>query len=147
MNYRCRMVVPKKGTDWTEVAAGSPADAVQEFHVHGDDEDSLWHFHYYSPSQRCQMLFARIEVEGHGSFVSRCIREGLWRGGGVQLPKPSPVERLAVIAERLEWKHAPEELVSDEKWIGVETHEEAAIRVERERKEGQRRQREGHKCP
>lgn len=120
-SYRCRMVIPEEESGWEEIEAATPEDAANTYH------DCLYHLgrrglcyidERGGPGRRTEVYFARIEVEGFGSWVSRIFREGLYRKGGVIRSGDRPT--LTDIAQRLEWPSAPERLADDKGWVGSE---------------------------
>ena len=134
--YQCRTVVPKVSAWWWVDGAESEADAAQVFHdnhnIHpgfANEVPSLG----YSTGVGSKARFARIEValvEDDGQaksevLISRVFWSGIVRRGGV---KPPPGPTLAEIAEQLQWEGAPEDLLTDEAWEGVESEEEARSR-------------------
>ncbi len=133
--YQCRTVVPKLSAWWWVDGAESGADAVQVFHDHhnihpgfANEVPSLG----YSTGVGSKARFARIEVarleDGHVQsdvLISRVFWSGIVRRGGV---KPPLGPTLAEIAKQLQWEGAPEDLLTDEGWEGVESEDEASAR-------------------
>lgn len=74
-----------------------------------------------TPEDRYEIHFALVEVEGHGEWVSRVFRYGLWRRGGVvRKGTPTQDQVLAKIAETLGWTHDPRDLLNDDAFEYVE---------------------------
>lgn len=126
MKYHCRVVLPKPECEgnWIEVEAETPEQAVQEYHfgLSVFDQGKSWRVEEGGKAH--VIRFARIEVEGWGDCVSRVYHYGLWRKGGV---KPLIKPTLKDVADAIEWKGDPEELV-EEGWELEETMEEAEAR-------------------
>lgn len=110
--FKCRTVLPNQ-SQWHEREAFSPAEAANEFWFHTHDilQRVTWRL-----GNGERVYFARVEVEGHGTFVARIFCSGLWRSGGVALRNPPT---LASIAEKLAWTGRPEELI-EPNWEGEE---------------------------
>ena len=120
--YRCRVLKPEE-SEWFRILAHTPEEAANG--VHGRESGHRIKSIPYSVDDEqnghYKVLFALIEVEGYGSFVSRIYSYGIWRKGGV---KPWPPQKLETIAKALEWEHPPEALL-EPGWAGEETMEEA----------------------
>jgi hypothetical protein len=125
MRFRCRKTVPLIG-DWIDIDADSPEQAVNDYHL-AYDSNSIVHAEEEENGGRHLVLFARIEVEGHGSWVSRIYSYGLWRKGGVKPGQPS----LVNIAERLGYMDDPRTLL-DPNWDCEESMEDAKRRQREE---------------
>jgi hypothetical protein len=69
------------------------------------------------------VVFALVEVDGHGQGISRVYLQGIRRKGGVQ---PLSFPTLQEVAERLGWRGSPDELLTP--WPGEESWDEASAR-------------------
>ena len=125
MKYRCRTVKPRI-SEWFEVEEETPELAAAEFHFQKDGVvEALAYIVETGPHQQHVVKFVRVEVEGHGAWVSRVYHYGIFRRGGV---KPwYPQDRLRQIAQELDWMHKPEDLL-EEGWEGEESMEDARAR-------------------
>lgn len=122
MLFRCRFLLPKE-SKWFEVDDESPAQAANTCHF--DRFELGIGFTEHLPNEgRQHISFARIEVEDHGSWVSRVYKHGIWRKGGVQRPGQLT---LVDIARILEYDDDPQTLVAPG-WEFEETMEEASAR-------------------
>jgi hypothetical protein len=126
MQYRCRTTKPAL-SEWREVEASSPEQAANDFHERElffvesvrllqDQKDGGIH---------C-IIFALIEVEGHGERLSRIYSYGIFRGGGVGRIR-SLDERLKEVAQQVGWEKDPWLLI-EPGWEGEETMDEARAR-------------------
>jgi hypothetical protein len=112
MIYRCRFRVPVE-TDWSDVDAASPEDAAQDFHYHRySDARGL-----YATRGIWTVHFALVEVDGYGELVSRVMKTGIYRKGGVKRDRPP--QTIDEIARRLGWAHPVDQLF-DSGWDGEE---------------------------
>ena len=68
--------------------------------------------------------FALVEVEHHGSWVSKIYTSGIMRRGGV---KARPAVTLVDVAKAVRWERDPSELLEDG-WIGEEVPRESRHR-------------------
>jgi hypothetical protein len=117
--FNCKTGEP----EWIPIEADSPEAAAQEYHSRAlvspyfppragykgyryrvEEEDGRVHF----------IHFALVEVEGNEPLVSRIFAHGIWRKGGVKSRNPT----LQEIADKLGWRHPPEELIGT--WEGEE---------------------------
>lgn len=105
--YQCRMLLPQE-LPWRTVEADTPEQAANEYHfgLPRWESGKVW-IERDGEGTRTDVYFARIEVEGHGSWVSRVYQSGLWRRGGVPVQQPT----LADLAAAIDWPHDPQELV------------------------------------
>ena len=118
--FRCRTVKPKVSR-WYEVQAETPESAANDFH--SDNMEVLASLRWEVPTAndgKYFIMFANIEVEGHGEMVSRVYKHGIWRKGGVKRSDyKTPEQKLKELADALGWTHAPEELIASG-WDGDE---------------------------
>lgn len=117
-SYRCRFTAPRQ-SDWSTVEADSPELAVNEFHSSGTSSSYTGDSITYTPNPDkpgARIHFARVEVEGHDSFVSRVYTSSIVRRGGV---RSRSTVTLADIARAVGWERDPAELVA-EGWDGEE---------------------------
>lgn len=121
MIYQCREVAPKLMTIWFEQEANSPGEAASTYH----DNNFPMGLSYIQEDNngRTLIYFATIEVKDHGEFVSRIYSYGIWRSGGVKIPRKT----LSDIATLLNYQHDPNTLI-EENWDYEETIEEARMR-------------------
>ena len=117
--YTARAIGPKKTERLTrQVLANSPEEAAQNFHFsdapHGDDY-AIKYSELLTGGGHQRVHFAKIEVVGHGEFITRVYHQGIYRKGGVRPPGQSGLT-LEEVARALGWKDAPEELLTD--WEG-----------------------------
>ncbi len=123
MLFRVRLLKPRQ-CEWREVEDSSPEDAANQFHYDLHESDSIV-YRWAKDSGGVQFVgFALVEVEGHGEFVSRWFRSGLFRKGGVARNPPITLQN---IADRLGYTHPPETLLEDG-WEGEETFDQARAR-------------------
>lgn len=115
--FRCRRL---GATEWIEVAATSLANAVQAVEVEPHAYLTVWPDENPDGTGRYAIEFARVEVEGHGEFVVRTFHSGIYRKGGVGLPRAPLAERLAAVAAQLGWRKDPAELIAAG-WEGEES--------------------------
>lgn len=81
--YRCRFIAPYR-SDWSTVEAESPELAANE--LHSRDERTYAITYIPDPSKPGgRVHFARMEVEGHGTHVSRVYTSAIVRRGGVRI--------------------------------------------------------------
>lgn len=121
--YRCRTLVPEV-SEWKSVLANSPPEAAGDFFY--DNADSLkkiGHVIEKGGDRREVVHFALVEVEGDKTYVARIFSSGIWRRGGVRMPRPT----LKEIAEKLKWGGPAEELI-EPGWAFEETYEDATAR-------------------
>jgi hypothetical protein len=118
------MTIPHESA-WIDAEAETPEQAAQDCHDHFYDigDRGLGHS-YERDGKHMQVYFARIEVEGHSTYVSRMFYAGIYRKGGVKPRNPST---LASIARTLHYDAPPETLL-DEGWTCEESWEEAQAR-------------------
>lgn len=109
--FKCRFNVPEE-SPWIEVEESNPGRAANEFHNQREFIGLRWNRIKPDGSRRDTITFAVIEVEGHGEFISRLIKAGLYRGGGVKRPQNSK-EPLKELANKLGWTKDPNELLTD----------------------------------
>lgn len=120
MIFRCRTTIPTM-FKWVGVEAESPEQAASDYHF-AHDEGSIRHI-VEDADGRHVVLFARIEVEGYGTLISRVYSYGIWRKGGVKVGQPS----LADIARKLEYMDDPQTLL-EPGWKCEESMEDARRR-------------------
>lgn len=109
-------------TSYQDVEAPSPEEAANTFHY--EEEQGIW---WAEPGkERC--CYAMVEVEGHGTWVARCFRTGIWRSGGVR--HPGQPQSLADVEQRLGLKSGE---LSEIVWIGEETYSDAQTREKESR--------------
>jgi len=111
MSFNCRAVKPEE-TLWQSVDGTSPEAAAGEYQEHYDPPFVGWKL-----EDGGRIRFTVVEVEGHGEFVTRQFRNGIYRRGGV---KRGPAPTLEEVARKLGWTHAPAELI-EAGWKGEET--------------------------
>lgn len=106
--YRVRVTMPTT-TEWVEIDASCPEEAANEFHCTNLESLPGLTFHDDRDDRRESVVFARIEVEGHDSFVSRCYRRSIRirRRGGVKRRQPPVLDRLRAIATALVYDASP----------------------------------------
>lgn len=110
--YRCRRVRPNSEDTWTTVEESSPGRAANEYHAKMFASDSCCFVQPTPDGGKEKVLFAVIEVDGHGKFTSRVYYRGIWRKGGVPLPrKKTDDEILRDIANVLEYTGSPRDLL------------------------------------
>lgn len=118
--FHCRTVKPKVSR-WYEVRAETPGEAANDFH--SDNLEVLTNLSWEMPTAnggKYFVMFATIEVEGHGEVVSRVYKHGIFRKGGVKRPDyRTPDQKLKEMADALGWTHDPAELVAPG-WDGDE---------------------------
>lgn len=124
MLFRCRFLLPKE-SQWFEVEDAGPAQAANTCHF-DRDELGIRYTEHLPDGGKQQISFARIEVEGHGSWVSRVYKLGIWRKGGV--PRPGYQVTLEDIARAVEYDADPQTLIAPG-WEFEETMEEASART------------------
>ncbi len=83
MKYRCRAKIPTL-TEWRDVEAERFEDSASEFQfLHYTkpyvNNPLTYKFRYDKGSKVELIEFVLVEVEGHGEFVSRLFRSGLFR--------------------------------------------------------------------
>ncbi len=115
MIYSCRTTRPKL-SNWTQVNANSPEEAANDFHF-----NSTIGINYIveNGSQKYIVVFACIEVDGHGEFIARWYNYPIWRRGGVKCPGRKTLDD---VAKELDWPHEPR-LLLEQGWL----HEEVDI--------------------
>jgi len=118
--YHCRSTSPLR-TPWTDVEAKSPEHAAGDYHAsRSNDRSFSLRLTREQDGGFETVLFASIEVDGHGQYVSRLFHRGINRRGGVRSARTLTIsEQLATIARELGWTKAPEELLADG-WDGEE---------------------------
>jgi len=113
-SFKCRCIIPhhsaRLSEDWTEILEGSPEEAALEFHSKFSHEFGLKH-RVEENNKVYFVNFARIEVEGFGSFVTRIYHYGIWRRGGVKRTL-SKIETLEGIAATLKYDDDPNTLLA-----------------------------------
>lgn len=108
--YNVRCLKPRQ-YGWVRITAASPEEAVSEYHYNQEPEGFVVKMEDHGgPLERLHLI--RAEVEGHGYFVSRIFKTGIFRRGGIKLPGKS----LESIAAALEWERPVEELIA-EGWL------------------------------
>lgn len=120
MKFECRTILPKE-SEWYEIEAKSAEQAANDFH-------EKWFSSLQSlciEHEGADVCFARVEVEGSESMISRIYKYGIRRRGGVK-PASSP-RTIEDIARRLEWADDPSALLAPG-WELEETMEEAEQR-------------------
>jgi hypothetical protein len=128
MDYRCRMTIPYASA-WIDAEAETPEQAAQDCHEHFYDlGDKGLGYRDERDGKITLVYFARIEVEGYGTYVSRMFYTGIFRKGGV---KPRDPNTLVSIARALNYQSPPETLL-DEGWTCEESWEEAQARKDEE---------------
>lgn len=107
--FRCRVTLPKE-SGWSEIEADTPEEAANSYHCR--DLHALPGATYIDldgeGKRRQIVIFARVEVEGHGSWVSRMYKSGIYRKGGVQV-RPNPT--LEAIAKAVGYESDPKTLL------------------------------------
>lgn len=112
--YRCRFIAPRQ-SDWSTVEAESPELAANEFHFR--DERTYAITYIPDPSKPGgRVHFARVEVEGHGTHVSRVYTLAIVRRGGVRIKRPGVT--LDDVAKAVGWEGNPADLLAS--WHGEE---------------------------
>lgn len=109
MKYRCRTTKPK-ASEWFDIEAESPELAANSFH---SDYDALIDSVTYTPNPELPgafVYFAVVEVEGHGTWVSRVFLSRILRRGGAQRKPPPTIKHVALL---LGYKHNPRTLLED----------------------------------
>jgi len=132
--FRCRFLkpVPSDPRRFPErtLERDDPGAAAQDFHFEGDDFGYCFS-HEYEPGSFQRLRFALVEVEHPDSkkecFVSKTIHNGIWRAGGIKAL--GTIRTLEDIAQALDWKHDPKELL--DAWDGEESYEDARARRQR----------------
>ena len=112
--YRCRFIAPRMSA-WSTLEADSPELAANECHC----RDERSHAITYTPDASkpgANIHFALVEVEHHGSWVSKIYTSGIMRRGRV---KARPAVTLVDVAKAVRWERDPSELLEDG-WIGEE---------------------------
>lgn len=123
MLYRCRILRPSCSS-WHDVEAPTWQEAANTFHERELDTVGGLRFRHELDAARSEIIvFAVVEVEGHGQIFSRVYLQGIWRKGGV---KPLAPVTLESIAEELHFQRPAEELLTP--WQGEESWEEASTR-------------------
>lgn len=113
--YRCRFIAPRQ-SDWSTVEAESPELAANEFHSR--DERTYAITYIPDPDKPgARVHFARVEVEGHDSWVSRIYTSAIVRRGGVRSKRTAVT--LDDVAGAVGWENDPADLLADG-WIGEE---------------------------
>jgi hypothetical protein len=112
--YAVRSLKPQLG-EWTKVMATSPEDAAQSYHFDGvgytaSSVKSFTFWNEYEPGRVEQVCFAEIEIEGHGSLISKVYVNGVFRRGGVKAGGPTTLKKIAA---ELGWTKDPEELLAE----------------------------------
>lgn len=120
-NYRCRFVAPMT-TGWHSISSTSPEEAANDYH---SNECRGGFTGLMFDHNGTHIYFAKIEVEGHGEWVSRVYSYGIWRKGGVRQSFNEPT--LQSIAKDLGYEHDPQTLL-EEDWECEETMDEARSR-------------------
>jgi hypothetical protein len=111
--YRCRFIAPRR-SDWSTVEAESPELAANEFHFLDERTYAITYIPDASePGGRVH--FARVEIDGHGTHVSRVYTSAIVRRGGVKI---RPVT-LSDVAKAVGWEGDPADLLAGG-WIGEE---------------------------
>ena len=126
--YQCRMVIPEiKGDrgNWISIETETPEEAALDCHYDLYDLGFKGFGFVDRRDGKITMVhFARIEVEGHETWVSRIFYRGIYRKGGV---RPREEATLVDIAKQIGWERPPETLL-DEGWDCEESWEEAQAR-------------------
>jgi len=106
-SYRCRFLIPLPvEICWVNVKALSAEEAAIDLH-HGFTDGLKV---LCKPHGVCEKAsFALVEVEGHGSFITRQFHSGIWRKGGVSRRDAEQTWRnkLKEIADQLGWTQDP----------------------------------------
>lgn len=118
--YKCRITVPKVGP-WHSVDADNPRDAAQsileENSTFTHDVEPVLRYRPDPETSAEVVVFALVEVEGHGEWVARLFLSGIGRrlGGAAQ----RKLMKLPDIASKLGWEHPAQELLQAG-WDGEE---------------------------
>lgn len=122
IKYRCRFLTTGTAvdSDWLEILASSPEEAANSVHDRETNQarriPQEISFCQDEAKPGARVYFARVEVEGHGEWISRVYTSGIVRCGGV---KPRNRTRIEDIAKLLKWERPASELLEDG-WIGEE---------------------------
>ena len=126
--FQCRMVIPEiKGDrgNWISIETATPEEAANNCHC---DLYDLGFKGFGFADRRDGKItlvhFARIEVEGHDTWVSRIFYRGIYRKGGVRAPGGATLDG---IAKKLGWERPPETLL-EEGWDCEESWDDAQVR-------------------
>jgi hypothetical protein len=109
LTFRCRTKIPHVEADWADIETDSPEQAAMEFHAERD-YNSVVYVRETENGGRERVLFALIEIEGHGERVSRVFHRAIWRKGGVRPTRPVTIED---VARKLGWTKDPQELLAE----------------------------------
>jgi hypothetical protein len=116
MTFKVRAVRPQQ-TEWREIEAVDPVDAIQRLHCEGA-HPKIHYRHEFEPGLFETVVFAVYEVEGfEGERVARLFSRFIARKGGVR--PPGADRTLADIAAKLGWGRHPERLLAPG-WDGEE---------------------------
>jgi hypothetical protein len=118
VEYKCRFLTPKALHDrFKVVEADSWQMAALEFHF-----QSGYHGYAYNHTRkdggRESIKFARVEVEGYDSTVTRMYYMGISRKGGIKIDMMT----LEEIAKAIGYDNDPQTLL-DEGWEGESEYE------------------------
>lgn len=128
MRYKCRTTKPAE-SKWYEIEAASPEQAANDYHTRDLHclASASWEMKN-DDGGKYYIMFALVEVEGHGEWVSRVYKYGIYRKGGVKRPDYRTHEqKLKDLATAIGWEKDPAILIEDG-WEGEETLEEASAR-------------------
>lgn len=113
--YRCRFTAPLS-SDWRTIEADSPEWAANE--LHSQDTRTYSIGFTPDPNKRGNIVyFSSVEVEGHGSWVSRMYTSGIVRRGGVKTNRGVSLED---VAKAVGWNGPASELL-DPGWDAQES--------------------------
>lgn len=121
--YKVRNLKPE-ATTWVTIEADSPEEAAGEFQEQHDPPYCQLNRERKGCLERIRLCC--VEVEGHGEFITRQFRSGIFRKGGIKPPNSSEEEVLKRVAEKLGWQHDPRELVADG-WPLEEEYNERSV--------------------
>jgi len=107
--YRCRYVKPRESV-WYPVTASSPEEAATDFH--GLQASAMNSIVYENKIESGieKVFFAKVEVEGFFTRVSRVFSRGIYRKGGVRKTRPITLED---IVKKLDYDDSPESLLEE----------------------------------
>jgi hypothetical protein len=110
------MVIPAI-SNYKAIEAETPEEAANEYHYNYSD-GSLKYIKEEQDGKHVHVLFARIEVENEGTWISKVYSHGIFRRGR-KYNNPS----LIYLAEQLGYADDPKTLIDD--WESEESIEEA----------------------
>lgn len=120
-SYRARSVAPNESA-WRYFYADSPEDAAQQWLAENSSmhHDGVKVLRYKLDPELAEIVvFALVEVEGHGTWIARLYVSGIGRPGGVKASRDPSA--LGKIAAALGWTGTPEELLAPG-WVGEEDY-------------------------